>query len=1612
MKQVEISFAGKLLSRIALCAILVTICLAVADNRQTAFASNPPNSFFGFAGDSFRTVKQSRFKNGKTDLISFIRPFLGGSKSENNSFLFLPENPPTRVLMRHGIGLNGRIEGSVQQLLGESTTFNSAAVLTGDLLVPGSPNLIRNGVSNFGGTVVGSGSALPNNYSVTLNSNALLGHLLTRTDPIQMPTVSAPPPPTGTRSVTINNSTQSIGDFATLRNLTLNSNVGSKAIPPGTYGSFIVNSGSGLILGTAGSSQPTVYNFSALTLNSTSQVQIVGPVVITLGSGLTINGGVFGAAGNAGWAEVRIAVGGVTLNTGSVLYAKVVAPAGTVTINSRLEGNVTADRLSINSGGVLKVVAPPTGDTTAPVLNVTQPANGMVTSAGAVTVTGSYVDESQTSVTVNGQAATVTGNSFSAVVNLTEGSNAINISAVDAFGNTSQLNKNIIRDTTAPVISLQQPSESYTNATEISVAGSINDATATTVTVNNTVVPVNNNSFNFPASLPIEGTNTFIVHAVDAAGNTNEITRSIIRDTIAPQLSLTYPTEGEFAKTLRVLGTTADASPVSVEVSGQPLAIAQGGNFSGDLEIAEGTQTVRITAQDAAGNQTRIDRSVNIDLSPPVISNISPSNETIVDSPATISGRITDFSTVAVKINGISAVVTDGNFTANNVSLSEGDNEVTIVATDAVNNESTETLILKGRDRTAPAAPVLFQINSPTKLAFQTIEGKAEPGSTVNITGGVAPATTQAAFGTGIFVANVNLNVGVNNLTVIASDAENNSSPATQAAITSNPNLELPPAGLPSQINISSGNSQKGLAGSELPRPLITIITDQNGNTVQNVPVTFTVQAGGGQFINGSTSVEVQTDALGRAAVRYISGTTTGIQQIRADFNNNLITPAVFLCESLAAQQNVVTSVAGSVLDQNLRALPNVIVRIGGQQTRTGNDGRFVINNVPAGPHQLLELIGRDQINLPGRWTNITYDFDVLPGIENQIGRPLFLPRVNDGINLPLNQNGIVTQDTTYELPVVGGESPIKVTAKTGTHVIFPADVIDKRLSVTRIATNRVPMTLEDGRATNLYISVQPSGAVFETPLEISFPNLDRLPANSEVSLMSFDHDAGRYVQVGTGHVSADGRDVKSDAGSGIRVGAWHALPPPKPQPEATVLGYIQISGNPNFENKTITNLDAWVEGTRAVATPNVEDLADATRVELRATVALSDGGLKSAAIEAQTTTVKINFSAPEIFTSINGTKDLTATIDPATTGPGTFTWDSGDKISVTPTTGQGTQSTVTVKGVKKGEAKLKVQYINQANPKVKVKAEIKVFVGTVKYEKTKDCAGFDDKTKDSSGNTIFWLVVPENGTNNVAKVNFDPDASATKSTFVATNTSIATVTPATGTTDNQVLTVAGVTKGVTDVTTKIDGSDAEKLNVTVKAKKVVRISFHFVADSDSHGAVNHHTNRRGTQTQEDALADSIITRLNAIWTPQANVVFEKRLVRDVQVATDLGSDGVTTPANSLSAEWTAVTATGDSSADWNIFWVWELSVGGASNANGGTETGGKNTLYEDNGGSDVGESLAHEAGHKFGIGGSTQTGNFEGDYKDLKRIDELMFWETDTRGCFIRKGQADVANP
>jgi hypothetical protein len=188
--------------------------------------------------------------------------------------------------------------------------------------------------------------------------------------------VAPPPLPAGTRSVSLNNPGQSPGDFATLRNLTLNSSAGLIAVPPGTYGSFSANAGSGFVLGEAGTSVPSMYNFQNLTLNSNSTFSVVGPVVVTIDGGFSTNTNM-GEPAHPEWLQLRIAGGGLSLAGNRTVYAGLEAPDGTLTLNggSQFIGAVAVDRLIVNGNALLRIT-PGAAANQPPAVALVAPADG------------------------------------------------------------------------------------------------------------------------------------------------------------------------------------------------------------------------------------------------------------------------------------------------------------------------------------------------------------------------------------------------------------------------------------------------------------------------------------------------------------------------------------------------------------------------------------------------------------------------------------------------------------------------------------------------------------------------------------------------------------------------------------------------------------------------------------------------------------------------------------------------------------------------------------------------------------------------------------------------------------------------------------------------------------------------------------------------------------------------------------------------------------------------------------------------------------------------------------------------------------------------------------
>jgi len=269
-------------------------------------------------------------------------------------------------LVRHAPTINGSkyIEGSLQMLLGEQLTINGSGGITNDLLVPGTPTVRRNGAVTIGAILAGSGSASPTGYTLMFNGKAFVGRLITRTDPVAMPSAAVAAAPTGTRSVIVNGPNQSVGSYSTVRNLTINGNGGNYTIPAGSYGDFIINGGSSITLGAVGATTPFVYNFQSLTLNGSTQIIVLSPVVVILKNSLSANG-VIGAGNHPDRLKLTLATGSVTLNGGCNIYGVVTAPSGHVIINgsTKLEGGLYCDRLTLNGSGVLRLVGGGGGNT-------------------------------------------------------------------------------------------------------------------------------------------------------------------------------------------------------------------------------------------------------------------------------------------------------------------------------------------------------------------------------------------------------------------------------------------------------------------------------------------------------------------------------------------------------------------------------------------------------------------------------------------------------------------------------------------------------------------------------------------------------------------------------------------------------------------------------------------------------------------------------------------------------------------------------------------------------------------------------------------------------------------------------------------------------------------------------------------------------------------------------------------------------------------------------------------------------------------------------------------------------------------------------------------------
>lgn len=162
-----------------------------------------------------------------------------------------------------------------------------------------------------------------------------------------------------------------------------------------------------------------------------------------------------------------------------------------------------------------------------------------------------------------------------------------------------------------------------------SVAVRLDGTAVSAAEVTHTAI-TNGYSFTYtPSAAMGDGAHTVSVEAADNDGNAAAAKSTTFTvDTVPPALNVTSPAEGLVTATaaLAVSGTTNDAtsSPVVITVTLNsadqgPVTVQANGAFSKTVTLAEGANTIVVTATDAAGKVSTVTRNVTLDTSVPQI---------------------------------------------------------------------------------------------------------------------------------------------------------------------------------------------------------------------------------------------------------------------------------------------------------------------------------------------------------------------------------------------------------------------------------------------------------------------------------------------------------------------------------------------------------------------------------------------------------------------------------------------------------------------------------------------------------------------------------------------------------------------------------------------------------------------------------------------------------------------------------------------------------------------------------------------------------------------------------------------------------------------------------
>ena len=361
-------------------------------------------------------------------------------------------------------------------------------------------------------------------------------------------------------------------------------------------------------------------------------------------------------------------------------------------------------------------------------------------------------------------------------------------------------------DTTAPIVTITSPtsSSSYntTNST-VDIAGTASDdvgVAQVTWSNNRGGSGICNGTTSWSAAgieLSI-GTNVITVTASDTEGNTRTDTLTVdLGDTTSPIVTITSPTSSSSYNTTNstvdIAGTASD--DVGVAQVTWFNNRGESGTASGTtswsvagIELSIGTTVITVTASDTEGNTSTDTLTVNRgDIIVPIVTITSPTSSSSYNT----NNSTVDIAGTASDNVGVTQVTWSNNqggngtasgttlWSATGIRLAIGTNVITVTASDAAGNTSTDTLTVNRGDIIVP----IVTITSPTSSSsYNTTDDTVNIAGTASDNVGVAQVTWSNSQGgsgtcsgtTSWSAGGIDLFDGTNVITVTASDTEGN----------------------------------------------------------------------------------------------------------------------------------------------------------------------------------------------------------------------------------------------------------------------------------------------------------------------------------------------------------------------------------------------------------------------------------------------------------------------------------------------------------------------------------------------------------------------------------------------------------------------------------------------------------------------------------------------------------------------------------------------------------------------------------------------------------------------------------------------------------------------